>query len=54
MIFRFLVLYFFIFLGRRVSNCKFVLNLFFFKDSVYGGHGSANVAKTCRVLTRLV
>ena len=44
-IFRFLVLYFSFFLGRLVSNCKFVLNLFFFKDSVYGGHGSANVAK---------
>ena len=43
-IFRFLVLFFLLFLSVHVlSNCRCVLYPFFFRASVYGGHASLNI-----------
>ena len=43
-IFRFLVLFFSLFLSAHVlSNCRFVLYPFFFSASEYGGHASLNI-----------
>ena len=43
-IFRFLVLFFSLFLSVQVlSNCICLLHPFFFRASVYGGHASLNI-----------